>query len=449
MEITTIVLYDTALCNLHCKYCFIQSNKILKAVDKELEESFLVPHYYLNLLKTITDNFDTITRLEIWGGETTLFLERIFPTLRDLIDNCPNLKTIKFSSNYTTPKVREAFKNLNDLLKEYTPREFIIESQISLDGPPELTDAARGKGVTQALLENLYYLVENNYFCANNVICKPGIKSTLDIESMRKFLNKDYIIYYYQWFEENIVAKVKQLSSTIKIYPPVPNIADPAQHTQEDGKIFAQIIQNCYDIQKENNEKHYFKYYKNIVLYPRKLDNLKIPKEGFSSCGGFCSSGKGMVGLLPNNQFCVCHRAFADYLAVHRDFSQDLNIQKTTIVPTNNKDLTLYHQFTFTNKHDLEKHCERVSCYFNKKDTFIITNLISMIHTLAACGQIDTKYQDIKTARDAAYKFIKISHGCYYSNSSLTGHMGMFYTNLLKLFLNGAIDVYEKEGVFH
>ena len=92
-----IILYDTALCNLNCSYCFISKNQGLKEVDEELKKSFADKDYYLNLAKKYLNNdLSNITHLEIWGGETLLHLDRTFNFIDQLINNSPNFFNIMF-----------------------------------------------------------------------------------------------------------------------------------------------------------------------------------------------------------------------------------------------------------------------------------------------------------------------------------------------------------------
>ena len=37
----SLVLYTTAVCNLNCRYCFIDKNPALKQIDDYLDKSFL------------------------------------------------------------------------------------------------------------------------------------------------------------------------------------------------------------------------------------------------------------------------------------------------------------------------------------------------------------------------------------------------------------------------
>ena len=99
----SVVLYDTALCNLNCRYCFISKNPSINMVDKELEQCFLDENYFSNLLKQYVseDEIKEIHMLEIWGGEPLLKLKRIYSFIEKLVDLAPDFNEIFFSSNFT------------------------------------------------------------------------------------------------------------------------------------------------------------------------------------------------------------------------------------------------------------------------------------------------------------------------------------------------------------
>ena len=54
-NLCSIVLYPSSLCNLSCKYCYIDKNPTLKLIDEKIEESFNDYDYYLDFSKQIFD----------------------------------------------------------------------------------------------------------------------------------------------------------------------------------------------------------------------------------------------------------------------------------------------------------------------------------------------------------------------------------------------------------
>ena len=77
-ERDTAIFYTCGVCNLQCRYCGIDKNPILKEIDKALEESFK-GDYYIERIKKYFPNRGQLKRLETWGGEPFLRMDRIYP----------------------------------------------------------------------------------------------------------------------------------------------------------------------------------------------------------------------------------------------------------------------------------------------------------------------------------------------------------------------------------
>jgi sulfatase maturation enzyme AslB (radical SAM superfamily) len=79
-KLNTAIFYTCGVCNLQCRYCGIDKNPVLKEIDKALEKSF-EGDYYFNCVKKYFPNRGQLKRIETWGGEPFLKMERIFPLL--------------------------------------------------------------------------------------------------------------------------------------------------------------------------------------------------------------------------------------------------------------------------------------------------------------------------------------------------------------------------------
>jgi MoaA/NifB/PqqE/SkfB family radical SAM enzyme len=77
----TVVLYTTGVCNLRCRYCGIDKNPVLKEIDNALEESFKTD-YYFEQIKKYFPNRGQLKKIETWGGEPFLRMDRIHNLLR-------------------------------------------------------------------------------------------------------------------------------------------------------------------------------------------------------------------------------------------------------------------------------------------------------------------------------------------------------------------------------
>ena len=71
----SLVLYTTAICNLKCRYCYIDKNPALKTIDDLLDESFK-GDYYFNYAKKVFPDKNQLTEVQIWGGEPSIRLDR-------------------------------------------------------------------------------------------------------------------------------------------------------------------------------------------------------------------------------------------------------------------------------------------------------------------------------------------------------------------------------------
>ena len=84
-ERSIAVFFTCGTCNLKCRYCNIDKNPILAKIDEKLAKSF-EGDYYINALKKWFPNPGQLKKIETWGGEPFLHMERIYPLLHQVID---------------------------------------------------------------------------------------------------------------------------------------------------------------------------------------------------------------------------------------------------------------------------------------------------------------------------------------------------------------------------
>lgn len=438
----SVTIYSTSLCNLNCSYCFISKNKALIELDKYFEEASR-GNYYIDLINEYIDDVNDVESLEIWGGEPTLHLERANNLIRQLCEKSRNFKYIFFSSNYCSENFFDSFSNFVEFLGTISDRDFILTSQISIDGPECITDKYRGIGVTKKVIENFDKVLSINI--PNNVKIKFSCKPTLSLETAKMLLDKNFIIDYFKFFEDNFLSKINDCNNDkfIHMNPPVPNLACPDEYTTEDGKLFANIEKSLYEVELENREDKIFKYYKIIRMFKRKYK--KIPEKGYIFRGGFCGSGRFMIGLLPFGKACGCHRDFTDFLENYRKEAQKDKYQKIIRTDNINPNSLNSKVLIFNNKYDAIRHEKRMSSFYDNPTTTMITSSMAMIKVLAMTNQIDSKYLDEEECRKAAYKLMHTSAVCIENNISLNGNCSVIPISDYRLFLNGALDYIDKE----
>ena len=98
-ESNTVILYTCGICNLKCRYCGIDKNPILGEIDKTLEESFK-GDYYFNRIKQYFEK-GQLVRIETWGGEPFLHMDRIYDLLDKLIQYYPYFSEMYSSTNFS------------------------------------------------------------------------------------------------------------------------------------------------------------------------------------------------------------------------------------------------------------------------------------------------------------------------------------------------------------
>lgn len=451
----SVVVYPTALCNLKCRYCYVDKNKYLEIADKELAKSF-EGNYYIDYLNELLNNdLSNIKLLQLWGSESTLFMNRPFGFIHSLIEQAPNFNSLMLSTNLSHDKIQTAIHSLIDLFGSHPDRNFNITLQISIDGSSESNDKSRGLGVTDAVVANFNELIKNKFYMGKytNIKLRVIIKSTIDLDSINLFTDIDFIIRHYRFFEDSFLGPWMEMTIDDdrferEIPPPVGNFATPAAATQDDGKLLASICKLTREIEALNKDRNIFKYYKEITFfgYKGRKGYKSINIHDYRSGGGFCGGGKITIGMLPNRTISSCHRTFVDFIGSHEEKVEN------KLIATATDTMFASNHLIYDNEDNFNKYCLNINnfCDFDKKHlqpTAILVNATLLIRTLAMAGQIDEKYIDEKEALIAARFIAFIISKCPYDLFSTTGSLISIHTGVLKFYLNGAIDYMLESGI--
>ena len=436
----TCVLYNDSICNLKCRYCYIDKNPALIKIDNLLRESFK-GDYYFNFSKEIFKK-EKLKEVQIWGGEPSFYLDRTFNTLKSMIKYYPNLNTIMFSSNLTTSCFIEQLSQLISLLNQFN-KEINIQLQMSIDGPTYLNDFNRGNNTTKLFTDNFSKLISKvDILLPNekNVSLNCFFKPTLDSYSIRLLQSKEKIIEYYKFFEE--YKKISELAKTTKFNfnLAIPNTACPSPHTKEDGLLFANLCKLSYEIEQDNKENNIFTYYQSIMPFNRKSNK----KDTYNY--GTCGTTRNTIGLLPNKMLSGCHNGFVELISDYKKYCNE----ETPEGQNSTLDFNLFLNNQHNNKmvfpyKDLEKYRHQMEAYYKPNACFQIINLVSEIQFLSFNNQIDTKYLNLDEAIKGANFFGTHTSYCIRDNIGSTGSKSLVPVGLIKLLLNGAREYIELE----
>lgn len=434
----TLIIYTAAVCNLKCTYCYIDKNPALKKIDDILDESFK-GSYYFDFTKQMFPDPYQLREIQTWGGEPFIGMHRAYGLIESLINYYPNFNSFFSSTNFTVPNWIEEFEGLINVFKKYPNRKFNVAIQLSIDGPEYINDKNRGKGVTSKFVKTFDKLMDwipNGL--PDNVQLQLQPKPTFNMDCIKELLNKQKIIEYYQ-FMEQFLDKVSALNkSNVVMYANIPNTAAPCPHTKEDGVTFAKLCKLTREVERENIDNKYFKYYKSITMY---ANGYACNESPTLKCTGFtCGTGFTHVGLLPYNKISTCHNGFVDLISDYKKLAQsstdDHDIDFRLFVENTKSRFCLsledYRKFEM----QMQK--------FNVPDTTArLANMVTLIMTLAYGKQIDIKYADPDEALRAARFIRNHTSFCVRDNQALTGCLTIQPSGIYKLLLNGAMEEIE------
>lgn len=428
-----LVLYTNATCNLNCTYCAIDKNPALVSIDELLKESFEDENYYIDFAKDIFPNPNQLRRVETWGGEPFLSMHRALPTMRKLIEYYPNLHEFFSSSNVVSHQFHEEFYGLLRMFGEYPDRKFMYNLQISLDGPTEINDRNRGKGVTQRIYNSVVKLFkEIEDVVPDNVLLRMHFKPTLDSSGIRLLQSKEAIIEYYRFFETYLSLYTDTVHKENIIFDQtLPNTASPGMHDKEEGELFANLVRLCKEIECENQTDPVFKHYKVITPYLSRRGDCGIACEG-----GTCGSCRTVLGLLPGRQISGCHGAFVDLITDYKHYVIG-NDHSKKVIDFNTFSRDAYNYFCFDEKKLPEKE-NFMELYYKPGTTARLSSVKSMIQVLAYAGQIDPVFKDPQPALVAANYIGTNVANCMKDNLGASGTVTLPCVGILRLLLNGA-----------
>ena len=446
-ERSIAIFYTCGTCNLRCSYCGIDKNPILYKIDEALGKSFEGDYYFNQLIKYFPSP-GQLKRIETWGGEPMMKMERIHPLLRKVIDYYPFFSQMFTSTNFSYPEWTDKLFGVLKIFGEYPTRDFTYYLQLSMDGPEYINDLGRGIGTTKKCVENFNKMVDllpNNL--PPNVKLVIQFKQTLNNETQRLLCDKQKIIEYYQWFEGFYKQIVDLGYDNIIIEFTSPNTAVPSPVTKEEGQRFAEFIRLCREVEEENKTEKYFNYYNIITPFSRYADGPVLTyRQGSNVCG----SGSFQMGFLPDNLISTCHEGFTSLYEDYKKYASN----STRVEDGGSINFAKFIDETgplyCLTEEQYEKY-ERFMANLTKPNTTArLANMTGLIIALAMAGQIDDKYLIEEEALKGAIFLQDHTAYCIKDNYNQTVSFSFVPVGLIKLLLNGAreiIEDYEENGI--
>lgn len=446
-ERCSAVVYTCGTCNLNCRYCLIDKNPALVEIDKQLEESFK-GDYYFNRIKAYFPRRDQLQRLETWGGEPFLHMDRIYPLIHQLIDYYPYFSYMFSSTNFSYEGWIDQFMGLMNCFAQYPYRHFEYNLQLSVDGPPYINDANRGKGVTERCLKNFDKLVQQfkeDKF-PKNVFLTISLKGTWDIDCIKKLNSKEKLIEFFRFYEDAYVDKIAELNMPDRVYCNlnIPNLALPSPATKENGIEFAQLVQKCREIEEENRVNPVFKYYQ--VITPL-ADMPCLTSVGYRCNGGHtCGSGSTLIGFLPHDIVSACHEGFT---LLAENYKKAAMERKDSNLTVNINKFIDKQPVPMCLTDDQYAAYEKEMSNYKIGSSARIATSVNMIIALAMAGEIEERYLNERDALAAATFMYANCAFCIKNNHTVSGSLTIEPVDSYKLLLNGALQYLTQGGLWY
>ena len=409
--------------------------------------SVCVFFYGNTFAKNIYKIENMLKSFETWGGEPFLKMERIYPLIHKLIEEYPYFTNGYSSTNFSYPSWTDKFFGLMDCFGDYPYKDFSYCLQLSIDGPEYINDAGRGEGVTERCLKNFQKLVEllKEGRLPKNVNLTISLKGTLDNATFQELCNKQKIIEYYKFYEDNFIGPIRELNlPNVWIGCGIPNTAVPSPVTVEEGKKFATLVKMCRELEEENRQRRIFKYYDVITPFTGDISQTWLGYQyGYHNCG----TGHSSIGLLPDNMVSTCHEGFTQMVEEY---------EKLAAADTNEHSTITFDNFRSEQAISLcctdeeyYNHHYKMSLQNKDNATARLATNVTMIIGLALAGEIDEIYASEENALKAAIFMQSHTSYCIKDNYNKTGSYTLQPVGLYKLLLNGAMEWIQNDDEMH
>ncbi len=427
-------LFSAGWCNLDCSYCYIPKNdKFLFKFHRDIIRKIKKGEYLKELKQVYGKNLKAISH---WGTEATLTLPIFKNFYKEALNEFPQLNTISLSSNFMKdPNIIPKF------IKEFPKKkDFKFDIQISLDGPPWITDKNRKNGSTKIIVDNTIKFLELLNEEPLDVNIRIHFKPTATKEDHEVLANnEDILIDYYRFFDD-VYGKMIEANKLNNVKFPReanPSIVVPQQFSKHDGQVISKLYELQMKIKRENIFKH---IYVESTYYTRFISVLPTLRHYNTKAHMFgCSAGDSCFGLDADESLIPCHRLFylndPEYVKM---IEQHGNEQVTMDDKASLNNLQTNYTASVNSQEQISKllYLTRGYSDFTKFKTCYQT---SMIRLMAQNNQISECYKNEELAKLLSV-YVTIAMACPMEHILHGGSINISLSPLFKLFGNGLAE---------
>lgn len=410
-------------CPGDCVYCYIPKSEQMKALHEEIVER-LQSGKYLDELEAVYGK--NLQYLGFWGTEPVLTLPIIEKRIPEIFQRFPKLEFIGFSTSMLLDE-----SVLENFIRCLIGRPIKLSIQISLDGPPWITDTNRAVGSADFIPKRFLRLVEAiNDVDLGKLNVQFSFKPTHSIDNIQVFnRDKGKFKEYFEYFDR-IIAGYKRIKKNKQVTlqgAASPTLVVPGKYTSLDGREFAEYLRQIHKLDRD-------------TAYTSRLKRLfKFQDELYKKAMFTCSGGDSNFGVS-DGRFHICHRTFyydnEKYIeAVLRE--QDMGNWDVSVF---NKGMVdhIVHNFIVPPEH-LTRFRYVLRGYHDFWELqFGYT--AAMVTELALCGQADERYLTDEELMTWFVLFINGCLSCPMENLLNTGTLHFQTLSMIRLWSNGAFQ---------
>jgi len=445
-RITAGEIVTSGVCPLHCEYCYIPKHSSMKEMHKKIEEDIKSNKIFDTIEKFYGKD---IEHLGFWGTEPYLTLPLLQTKIEYILDRFPKLCTTNLSTSGLLDQqiLIDYIAELERICK-LKDRKYSMDVQISVDGPPWITDKNRQEGASDAVPKALFKLIELLNKCKlDNVKVDIRFKSTISIDNMREFnkqinLIDDYFKYF-SIMDDMFAKESKNTNVKLQDGGGTPSIVVPGKYTVQDGKDFAQYLYNLKRLGYESSYEQRFHRSFNM--------NYDISDRRITTCSG-ANSNFGISG----NNIMLCHRSFFyDNKEYVDSILKDNNIENWDVSLFESGSLKNIQKYFIVDSIDTNALIRFIYAARSYHDFWKMQNsyIRAMVMEMARSSQAEERF-----LHDSAYVelfsiFMNTATSCPMENLLNTGSLQTIPISLIRFFGNGAfasiIDGFEKKyGIY-
>lgn len=435
-NISGISLHWSSDCNMACKYCYIEKDKkCMAAYNRNIRKSLEDGSFVENMKRVFAPIKDQIESLSLWGAEPTINGVYFQKTIYELLDYFPQAHDFMFSTNALIGGERiynDFFIPLYNYSKEFG-RKIEFNLQLSLDGPPEFNDDSRHKGAAASTIATLETFLTRMPEDMGDLSLKINTKPTLDISYMRLMNERglESFQWYYSFFND-LQEKADQWCNnnpnvSVRVAG-MPTLVDPGYYTVEDGKTFAQWLENLCLVDKSKlpcykNSPLFFQLFGTLDIvmdyYLSGKNILSIQENAFS-----CSASKNNITVDHEGKLYTCNRL------CRNSALDDEKINKHSMRSNTN--------INCSDKQWLKRTWGSNAFHFDLVSRRAFLDQLAL--PMALSGQIDKKYAYSEEDRTLMFWLICALYCHIGAEEDYTQNPSIIPATYLRLLGNGAID---------